>query len=160
LGSVLITLSMDLGGVDVPVAFSSLAGASPDLDPLWLKTGFVFILVGYGTKMGLAPMHTWLPDAHSEAPSPASALLVGCAAQLRLPGDLQNQQNHACRRAGDFSGTILIVFGLASIMAAATFILKQTEYKRLLAYSSIENMGIIAFGTGIGGLGPMAPCCA
>jgi hydrogenase-4 component F len=75
LGSVLITLSMDIGGVDVPVAFSALTGEAERLDPLWLKTGFVFILVGYGTKMGLAPMHTWLPDAHSEAPSPASALL-------------------------------------------------------------------------------------
>ncbi|MGB5750155.1 MAG: proton-conducting transporter membrane subunit, partial [Desulfobacterales bacterium] len=67
LGSVLITLSMDIGGVDVPVAFSALTGEAGRLDPLWLKTGFVFILVGYGTKMGLAPMHTWLPDAHSEA---------------------------------------------------------------------------------------------
>ncbi len=77
LGTVLITLSMDIGGVDVPLAFSALTREAGRLDPLWLKTGFVFILVGYGTKMGLAPMHTWLPDAHSEAPSPASALLSG-----------------------------------------------------------------------------------
>jgi hydrogenase-4 component F len=77
LGSVLISLSMDLGGVDAPVAFSSLTAVATQLDAFWLKTGFVFILVGYGTKMGLAPMHTWLPDAHSEAPSPASALLSG-----------------------------------------------------------------------------------
>jgi hydrogenase-4 component F len=131
LGSVLISLSMDMGGVDAPVAFSSLTVVAKQLDPFWLKTGFVFILVGYGTKMGLAPMHTWLPDAHSEAPSPASALLSGVL----------------------LTGTILIVFGLTSMLAAATFILKQAEYKRLLAYSSIENMGIIAFGTGIGGIG-------
>jgi hydrogenase-4 component F len=77
LGSVLITVSMDVGGVDAPVSFSSLTEVAGQLDPMWLKAGFVFILVGYGTKMGLAPMHTWLPDAHSEAPSPASALLSG-----------------------------------------------------------------------------------
>ncbi|MCP4681987.1 MAG: hydrogenase, partial [Desulfobacterales bacterium] len=77
LGSVLITVAMDIGQVDTSVSFSALTGAAKKLDPMWLKAGFVFILVGYGTKMGLAPMHTWLPDAHSEAPSPASALLSG-----------------------------------------------------------------------------------
>jgi hydrogenase-4 component F len=123
------------------------------MDPLWLKAGFVFILVGYGTKMGLAPMHTWLPDAHSEAPSPASALLSGVLLNCAYLGIFKtNKIMHAAGLA-DFSGPILIVFGLISIMAAATFILKQTEYKRMLAYSSIENMGIIAVGTGLGGLG-------
>ena len=153
LGSVLITLSMDVAGVDVPVAFSSLTSVAKELDPFWLKTGFVFILVGYGTKMGLAPMHTWLPDAHSEAPSPASALLSGVLLNCAYLGIFKTNKIMHAAGLGDFSGTILIVFGLASILAAATFILKQTEYKRLLAYSSIENMGIIAFGTGIGGIG-------
>jgi hydrogenase-4 component F len=153
LGSVFITLSMDVGGVDVPVAFSSLTEVAPQLDPLWLKTGFVFILVGYGTKMGLAPMHTWLPDAHSEAPSPASALLSGVLLNCAYLGIFKTNKVMHAAGLGDFSGTILMTFGLVSILAAATFILKQTEYKRLLAYSSIENMGIIAFGTGIGGLG-------
>ena len=153
LGSVLITISMDVGGVDVPVAFSALTGVAEQLDPFWLKTGFVFILVGYGTKMGLAPMHTWLPDAHSEAPSPASALLSGVLLNCAYLGIFKTNKIMHAAGLSDFSGTILMVFGLASILAAATFILKQTEYKRLLAYSSIENMGIIAFGTGIGGLG-------
>ena len=153
LGSVLLALSMDLGGVDVPMSFSALAGAARQMDPLWLKTGFVFILVGYGTKMGLAPMHTWLPDAHSEAPSPASALLSGVLLNCAYLGIFKTHKIMHAAGLGDFSGTILIVFGLGSIIAAATFILKQTEYKRLLAYSSIENMGIIAFGTGVGGLG-------
>lgn len=153
LGSVLITLSMDIGKVDVPMSFSALAGVADKLDPTWLKAGFVFILVGYGTKMGLAPMHTWLPDAHSEAPSPASALLSGVLLNCAYLGIFKtNKIMHAAGLA-DFSGTILIVFGLVSILAAATFILKQNEYKRMLAYSSIENMGIIAFGTGIGGIG-------
>ncbi|MFZ1983073.1 MAG: proton-conducting transporter membrane subunit [Desulfatitalea sp.] len=153
LGSLLITLSMDAGGVDVPVAFSELTRAAPRLDPTWLKAGFVFILVGYGTKMGLAPMHTWLPDAHSEAPSPVSALLSGVLLNCAYLGIFKTHKIMQAAGLGDFSGTILICFGLASIIAAATFIIKQLEYKRLLAYSSVENMGIIAFGTGVGDLG-------
>ena len=153
LGSVLISLSMDLGGVDAPITFTALTRIAGRLDPFWLKAGFVFILVGYGTKMGLAPMHTWLPDAHSEAPSPVSALLSGVLLNCAYLGIFKTHKIMQSAGLGDFSGTILMVFGLASILAAATFILKQNEYKRLLAYSSIENMGIIAFGTGIGGLG-------
>jgi hydrogenase-4 component F len=153
LGSVLITLAMDIGGVDVPVAFIALTEVAGKLDPFWLKTGFVFILVGYGTKMGLAPMHTWLPDAHSEAPSPASALLSGVLLNCAYLGIFKTNKIMHAAGLGDFSGMILMVFGLVSILVAATFIMKQTEYKRLLAYSSIENMGIIAFGTGVGGLG-------
>jgi hydrogenase-4 component F len=153
LGSVLLALSMDIGAVNVPMSFSALTRVARQLDPLWLKTGFIFILVGYGTKMGLAPMHTWLPDAHSEAPSPASALLSGVLLNCAYLGIFKTHAIMYAAGQGGFSGTILIVFGLVSIVAAATFIMKQTEYKRLLAYSSIENMGIIAFGTGIGGLG-------
>jgi hydrogenase-4 component F len=152
LGSVFITLSMDIGNVDAPLSFSSLTLVAKSLDPLWLKAGFVFILVGYGTKMGLAPMHTWLPDAHSEAPSPASALLSGVLLNCAYLGIFKTNKIMYAAGLGDFSGTILIIFGLMSILAAATFILKQNEYKRMLAYSSIENMGIIAFGTGIGGV--------
>ncbi|MFH0729920.1 MAG: proton-conducting transporter membrane subunit [Pseudomonadota bacterium] len=153
LGSVLITLAMDVGNVDVPVSFSALIIEAKRLDPMWLKAGFVFILVGYGTKMGLAPMHTWLPDAHSEAPSPASALLSGVLLNCAYLGIFKTNKIMHAAGLGHFSGMILMVFGLMSILAAATFILKQTEYKRLLAYSSIENMGIIAFGTGVGGIG-------
>jgi len=153
LGSVLITLAMDIGNVDAPLSFSALTQVAKELDALWLKAGFIFILVGYGTKMGLAPMHTWLPDAHSEAPSPASALLSGVLLNCAYLGIFKTNKIMFAAGLGDFSGTILIVFGLISIMAAATFILKQNEYKRMLAYSSIENMGIIAFGTGIGGIG-------
>jgi len=152
-GSVLITVSMDVGNVDAPLAFSALTEVAKQLDPMWLKVGFVFILVGYGTKMGLAPMHTWLPDAHSEAPSPASALLSGVLLNCAYLGIFKTHKIMQAAGLEDFSGAILIVFGLVSMLAAATFVLRQTEYKRLLAYSSIENMGIIAFGTGIGGLG-------
>jgi len=153
LGSVLITLSMDIGNVDVALSFSAITGVAGKLDPFWLKAGFVFILVGYGTKMGLAPMHTWLPDAHSEAPSPASALLSGVLLNCAYLGIFKTNKIMHAAGLGSFSGAILMVFGLMSILAAATFIIKQNEYKRMLAYSSIENMGIIAFGTGIGGIG-------
>jgi hydrogenase-4 component F len=153
LGSVLITVGMDAGNVDAPVSFSGLTGVAKSIDPKWLKAGFVFIIVGYGTKMGLAPMHTWLPDAHSEAPSPASALLSGVLLNCAYLGIFKTNKIMYAAGLGDFSGTILMIFGLISILAAATYILKQTEYKRLLAYSSIENMGIIAFGTGVGGIG-------
>jgi len=152
LGSLLITLAMDIGHVDAPLSFSELIKVAPKLDPMWLKAGFIFILVGYGTKMGLAPMQTWLPDAHSEAPSPASAILSGVLLNCAYLGIFKTNKIMHAAGLGDFSGMILIVFGLMSILAAATFILRQNEYKRMLAYSSIENMGIIAFGTGVGGL--------
>ncbi len=153
LGTVFITFAMDTGGVDTALSFSALTQVADTLNPVWLEAAFVFILVGYGTKMGLAPMHTWLPDAHSEAPSPASALLSGVLLNCAYLGIFKTNKIMHAAGLSDFSGTILIVFGLMSILAAATFILKQNEYKRMLAYSSIENMGIIAFGTGIGGIG-------
>jgi hydrogenase-4 component F len=152
LGSVLMTISMDIAGINVSLTFSELTSIANQLDKTWLKAGFIFILVGYGTKMGLAPMHTWLPDAHSEAPSPASALLSGVLLNCAYLGILKTSGILFSADLGQFTGNVLIAFGLTSVIASATFILKQTDYKRLLAYSSIENMGIIAFGTGIGGI--------
>jgi len=128
--------------VDAPLSFSAITGVAGKLDPFWLKAGFIFILVGYGTKMGLAPMHTWLPDAHSEAPGPASALFSGVLLNCAYQGIFKTNKIMHAAGLGDFSGMILMVFGLMSILAAATFIIKQNEYKRMLAYSSIENMGI------------------
>jgi hydrogenase-4 component F len=152
LGSLFIIISMETGGVDVNVTFSGLTGSNIKLDPKWLKAGFIFILVGYGTKMGLAPMHTWLPDAHSESPSPVSALLSGILLNCAYLGIFKTNQILYAAGLDKFSSHILIVFGLISMLVASIFILRQSDYKRLLAYSSIENMGIIAFGTGIGGL--------
>ena len=152
LGSFFITLSMGIGGVNVALTFSSLNTVAAQLDPVWLKAGFIFILIGYGTKMGLAPMHTWLPDAHSEAPSPASALLSGALLNCAFLGVYKTHKLLYSAGLGEYSSQVLIIFGLVSMLVAAVFILYQSGYKRLLAYSSIENMGIIAFGTGIGGL--------
>lgn len=152
LGCFFIVLSMDIGNVHVPITFSSLREVADQLDPVWLKAGFIFLVIGYGTKMGLAPMHTWLPDAHSEAPSPASALLSGALLNCAFLGVYRGHQLLYQAGLGDFSSNILIGFGLFSMLIAAVFIFNQTGYKRMLAYSSIENMGIIAFGIGIGGL--------
>ncbi len=152
LGCFFIVLSMDIGNIHVPITFSSLTAVAAQLDPLWLKAGFIFIIIGYGTKMGLAPMHTWLPDAHSEAPSPASALLSGALLNCAFLGVYRTHQVLYAAGLGEFSSNLLIGFGLFSMLIAAIFIFNQTGYKRMLAYSSIENMGIIAFGVGIGGL--------
>lgn len=152
LGFFFITLSVDRAGLEIPLTFTSLNTVADQLDPLWLKTGFIFVLIGFGTKMGLAPMHTWLPDAHSEAPSPASALLSGALLNCAFLGIYKTHTLMHLAGLGEFSSTLLIGFGLLSIFVAGIFILDQPDYKRLLAYSSIENMGIIAFGVGIGGL--------
>lgn len=120
---------------------------------LWLKAAFLFLFVGYGTKMGLAPLHTWLPDAHSEAPSIVSALLSGTLLNCAFLGILRVHQVCVASGLGGFSREIFILFGLLSMIVAALFIVRQTDYKRMLAYSSIEHMGILAVGVGLGGLG-------
>jgi len=127
-----------------------LAGAG-GLDKPLLKAAFLFLFVGYGTKMGLAPFHTWLPDAHSEAPAVVSALLSGALLNCAFLGILR--ASSVCSAAGlaDFSGGLLLLFGLFSLVTAALFMLGQRDYKRLLAYSSIEHMGILAIGVGLGG---------
>ena len=107
----------------------------------WHKVGFAFILAGYGTKTGLAPFHTWLPDAHSEAPAPVSALLSGallnCSffAIVRFCDIMPEEAVPFCRGA-------MLALGLLSILVAAVFMVRQTDYKRLLAYSSVEHMGL------------------
>jgi hydrogenase-4 component F len=117
----------------------------------WFKAAFVLLLVGYGTKMGLAPFHVWLPDAHSEAPSVASALLSGALLNCAFLGILRAQEISVAAGLGDFSGRLLLIFGLLSMAVAAVFISGQTDYKRMLAYSSVEHMGILAVGVGVGG---------
>ncbi len=151
LGCFFITLSMDLGNIDTTLTFSALYDVATRLDPLWLKAGFIFVVIGFGTKMGLAPMHTWLPDAHSQAPSPASALLSGALLNCAFLGIYKVHVLMTVAGLSDFSGNVLIGFGLVSMFVGAIFIISQPDYKRMLAYSSIKNMGVISFGVGIGG---------
>jgi hydrogenase-4 component F len=114
---------------------------------------FLFLLVGYGAKMGLAPLHNWLPDAHSEAPSPVSALLSGALLNCAFIGILRLQQVCVAAGIAEFGRELLMVFGLISMGLAGVFILRQADYKRMLAYSSIEHMGILALGVGLAGTG-------
>ena len=151
LGSFFITLAMELRNIEAPLTFASLNTVASQLDPVWLKAGFIFVVIGFGTKMGLAPMHTWLPDAHSQAPSPASALLSGALLNCAFLGIYKMDVLMSLAGLSDFSGNLLIGFGLLSMIVAAIFIVGQPDYKRMLAYSSIKNMGVIAFGVGVGG---------
>jgi hydrogenase-4 component F len=141
------------GRHEIPLIVNRLLASAGQIRGDWLKAAFLFFLVGYGTKMGLAPLHTWLPDAHSEAPSPVSALLSGALLNCAFLGILRVHQ--VCVAAGEvaFSGPLLILFGLFSLTVAAVFIIRQTDMKRMLAYSSVEHMGVQAIGVGLGGAG-------
>jgi len=139
------------GPEHLSLTVGSLTAQAHLLDPLWLKAAFIFLLVGYGTKMGLAPMHTWLPDAHSESPSSVSALLSGALLNCAFLGILRAHQVCVAADHGDFSRELLLGFGLLSMAVAGVFIVGQTDYKRMLAYSSVEHMGILALGVGLGG---------
>ena len=140
------------GGTPIPLTLDDLAAAAGSLDPRWLKGAFLLLLVGYGTKMGLAPLHTWLPDAHSEAPSVVSALLSGALLNCAFLTILRVHGLLVAAGLGAFSRELLVDFGLISMTVAAVFLIRQADYKRMLAYSSIEHMGILALGVGIGGL--------
>ena len=122
------------------------------LDPRLTKLAFVFILLGYGTKAGLAPMHTWLPDAHSQAPTPMSALLSGVLLKCSLYGMLRFYIIASKCLGMAYLNNLLLTFGIISLIIATFFILTQKDLKRLLAYSSVENVGIIVAGIGFGGL--------
>ena len=129
--------------------WSHLMSSSAQLNRGMIKLAFVFVLVGYGTKAGLAPMHTWLPDAHSEAPSPTSAMLSGVSLKVALYALLRFHILTTACLGSPFSRTMLLVFGLGSICLAAPFILVQTNLKRLLAYSSLEHIGLICAAIGL-----------
>ncbi len=129
-----------------------LQAAGPFLHASWLRGSFVFVLIGFGTKMGLAPMHTWLPDAHGEAPSPISALLSGALLNLAFLAILRELAVLRAAGQAGFAGPLLVGFGLFSLAVAAAFLLRQGNYKRMLAYSSVEHMGILSVGAGLAGL--------
>ncbi len=140
-----------LGEASDALNWTTLLKVAHQLDPKLMKLSFVFILIGYGTKAGLAPMHTWLPDAHSQAPSPVSAVLSGVLLNCALYGILRFHIITSGALGPEYSSRLLLIFGLLSVGLAIPFIAVQTDFKRLLAYSSVEHMGIIAAGLGIGG---------
>jgi hydrogenase-4 component F len=121
------------------------------LDPTLATIAFVFVLIGFGTKAGLFPMHTWLPDAYAEAPSPVSALLSAALSNCAFLIIIRYYIIVSKTLGPDLPQAMLLAFGLMSIAAAALFIIVQRDIKRLLAYSSVENIGIVALALGIGG---------
>lgn len=137
--------------------WSELLSAGALLSPQLMKLAFIFMLIGYGTKAGLAPLHSWLPDAHSAAPAPISGLLSGILLPVALVAILRFKQIVDASLGGPaWTGSLLIIFGTMSVLISAAFILVQYDYKRLLAYSSIEHMGIIAISFGVGGIAAVA----
>lgn len=154
LGTFLLAASADPTGTRaVSLTLDDLIRDAASLQAPWLKAAFIFFLVGYGTKMGLAPMHTWLPDAHSEAPSAVSALLSGAVLNSAFLALLRVHQVCMSAGLGTFSGDLLSGLGLLSVGVAAFFLLGQPDYKRMLAYSSVEHMGLLALGVGAGAAG-------
>lgn len=136
-----------------PLILADLVAHARDLHPAWLRAAFILLLVGFGTKMGLAPMHTWKPDTYGEAPSLVGGLMAGALTSCAFLGLARATEVVMAAGLGPFVQPLLIAFGLLSLAVAATFIIGQTDLKRLLAYSSVEHMGFLVLGLGLGGIG-------
>ena len=151
LGTFFLAYSSLHEGLEPTLLLEDLIRLAPNLSRPWLHAAFVLLLVGYGTKMGLAPMHTWKPDAYGEAPGLVGALLAGGVTSCAFLAILRFYQ--ICRNAPEaaFTREILVFIGLFSMAVAAVFMVRQRDFKRMLAYSSVEHMGILVLGIGIGG---------
>ncbi len=131
--------------------WTHLNAVKGDLEPTVLSLAFVFLLVGYGTKVGLAPLHNWLPDAHAEGPTPVSAVLSGLLLNVALYAVVRCKVLVDGALGNDMAGRLMMGFGLLSVVLAAFFLWRQKDIKRMFAYSSIEHMGIVTFAFGMGG---------
>ncbi len=152
-GTILIYLAaQEVLGEGLPaMAWDRLVQNAARFDPRMMSLGFVFLLVGYGTKVGLAPFHAWLPDAHAEGPTPISAVLSGLLLNVALYALLRFKMVLAANPASLNVGAIMVVLGLISLFFAAFMLYRRRDIKRLFAYSSIEHMGVAAFAFGMGG---------
>ncbi len=152
LGSFFLAYASLKSGLESTLLFDQLVNDAPHLSPPWLHAAFVLLLIGYGTKMGLAPMHTWKPDAYGEAPGIVGTLLAGGVTSCAFLAILRVYQ--ICRAGADaeFARELMVFMGLLSMATAAVFMVRQRDFKRMLAYSSVEHMGILVLGIGIGGL--------
>jgi hydrogenase-4 component F len=154
-GTIVLYLAAVQAGMNPAAALDwvSLLDAVPRMgfDPHLVKLAFVFVIVGYGTKIGFVPMHSWLPDAHAEAPTPISALLSAVLLNCSMYAVMRYDAIVSRATGPAFPHTLLLIFGLLSMVVAGLLILVQRNLKRLLAYSSVEHMGIIAIGLGLGG---------
>jgi hydrogenase-4 component F len=153
LGSFFLAYSALHSGLTPTLLLEDLVRIAPRLSKPWLHSAFILLFVGYSTKMGLAPMHTWKPDAYGEAPAVVGALLAGGTTNCAFLAILRFFA--VCSAAGEaeFARHIMLVAGLFSMAVAGVFLVRQRDFKRMLAYSSVEHMGILVLGIGIGGAG-------
>ena len=152
LGTFFLAYSSLHEGLAPTLLLEDLVRLAPRLSGPWLHAAFVLLLVGYGTKMGLAPMHTWKPDAYGEAPGLVGALLAGGATSCAFLAILRFFQICQAAPEAAFTREILVFIGLFSMAVAAVFMIRQRDFKRMLAYSSVEHMGILVLGIGLGGV--------
>jgi hydrogenase-4 component F len=152
-GTILLYFAAErlLGAGGGALLWTKLNDVRTELEPTVLSLAFVFLLVGYGTKVGLVPLHNWLPDAHAEGPTPVSAVLSGLLLNVALYAVVRCKVLVDGALPNAFANNLLIGFGLLSVVVAAMLLSRQKDVKRLFAYSSIEHMGIITFAFGIGG---------
>ncbi len=156
-GTILLYFAAErvLGEGGTALLWTHLNQVKTGLEPTVLKLAFVFLLVGYGTKIGLVPLHSWLPDAHAEGPTPVSAVLSGLLLNVALCAVMRSKVlvDGALATTGGqhFAGNLMLGFGLLSVVVAALFLSRQKDIKRMFAYSSIEHMGLITFAFGMGG---------
>ena len=152
-GTILLYFAAEkvLGSGGAALQWTQLNGVKAQLEPTVLSLAFVFLLVGYGTKVGLAPLHSWLPDAHAEGPTPVSAVLSGLLLNVALYAVMRSKVLVDGALGNDMAGNLMMGFGLLSVVVAAFLIKRQTDVKRMFAYSSIEHMGLITFAFGMGG---------
>ncbi len=150
LGTFFLAYSAMAAGTAPSLQYEELLAAAPALSRTWLRAAVILLLVGYGTKMGLAPMHTWKPDAYGEAPGVVGAILAGGVTSCAFLAFLRIY--HITMAAGEavFIQRILLFMGLLSMAVAGLFMVGQRDFKRMLAYSSVEHMGILMIGLGIG----------
>jgi len=151
LGILFLAYSTVVAGLHPSLILQDLQRYASRLPSVWLNAAFVLLLVGYGTKMGLAPMHTWKPDAYGEAPGLVGAMLAGGLANCGLLGLIRIYQIVMAAPDVQFYRACLIGMGIFSIGLAAVFLTRQTDIKRMLAYSSVEHMGLFAVALGLGG---------
>jgi hydrogenase-4 component F len=134
------------------MTWATLQQSAPRMNPTLVSLSYLLVLIGYGTKVGLAPMHSWLPDAHSESPAPVSAMLSGALLNGAMLGIVRYLAVCDAAGVGQFTRTVLVALGVLSLLVGALFIVRQDGIKRLMAYSSVEHMGVVALGFGFGGI--------
>ena len=152
-GTILLYFAAEkvLGPGGTSLLWTHLHEVRGQLEPTVLSLAFVFLLVGFGTKVGLVPLHNWLPDAHAEGPTPISAVLSGLLLNVALYAVVRSKVLVDGALGHNFSGSLMMGFGLLSVVVAAFFLSRQRDIKRMFAYSSVEHMGIMTFAFGMGG---------